>query len=334
MSKPDMAHYISTVYSLTGAISSGTIDLGPLSSTSDLEGRRYRLPDGRNLAWCERGDPAGSVVFAFHGLPGSRLQVHPDESIAYAARARVIHVDRPGWGLSDAQPARRIGDWPTDIGMLADHLRIERFAIAGVSGGGPFAAACAAQLGDRVIRTAIISGVGPPPTMSGAKNWAVRVGFRAARSIPWALSLPLAASALVGARAPGFFVDRLTETLPACDRKILRQPAIRAMLTRDLGEAFRNGHHAFLQDLRLEARPWGVAFDGISCPVALWHGSADTIVPLRATQAMAALVPNATVRIFPEAGHFFIFDVWPDVLQWLLTGTSQLSSDACQGRRR
>jgi pimeloyl-ACP methyl ester carboxylesterase len=289
-----------------------------LTSISDPEVRRYRLPDGRNLAWCERGDPAGSVVFAFHGLPGSRLQVHPDESIAYAAGARVIHVDRPGWGLSDALPGRRIGDWPTDIGMLADHLRIDRFAVAGVSGGGPFAAACAAQLADRVIRTAIISGVGPPHSMLSAKSWAVRVGFRAARSVPWAISPPMAVSALVGARAPGFFLDLLTETLPECDRKILRMPAIRAMLERDLREAFRNGHHAFLQDLQLEARPWGVAFDQVSCPVALWHGSADTVVPPRATEAMAALLPNATVRIFPEAGHFFVFDVWHDVLAWLL----------------
>ena len=150
----------------------------------------------------------------------------------------------------------------------------------------------------------------------------MRVGFRAARSAPWAISLPLAASALVGARAPGFFLDRVAESLPACDRKILRQPAIRGMLIRDLREAFRNGHHAFLQDLQLEACPWGVAFSGISCPVALWHGAVDTIVPPQATEAMAALLPNATVRIFPDAGHFFVFDVWSDILGWLLPETS------------
>jgi pimeloyl-ACP methyl ester carboxylesterase len=266
---------------------------------------RCRLPDGRNLAWCERGDPAGSVVFAFHGLPGSRLQVHPDESIALAARARVIHVDRPGWGRSDPMPTRRIGDWPADIARLADHLRIDRFAVAGVSGGGPFAAACAAQLGDRVTRTALISGV-------------VRVGFRAARSVPWAIALPMAISARVGALAPGFFLDRLSATLPQCDRDVLSRPDIRAVLTQDLIEAFRNGHHAFLQDLQLEARPWGVAFDRVCCPVALWHGSADTVVPVQATRAMAGLLPNAVVRIFPDAGHFFVFNVWHEILEWLL----------------
>ncbi len=257
-------------------------------------------------------------MFAFHGLPGSRLQVHPDERIASAALARVIHVDRPGWGLSDPMPGRRISDWPTDIAALADHLHVDRFAVAGVSGGGPFAAACAAQLGNRVTRTAIISGVGPPGTMSSAQSWEVRAGFKAAASAPWLIRLPIALSALLGARAPGFCLDWLIDQLPVCDRKILRRPDMRAMLMADMREAFRQGHHAFLQDLQLEARPWGVALERASCPVALWHGSLDTIVPPSATEAVAALIPHATVRMFPGAGHFFLFDVWREILDWLL----------------
>jgi pimeloyl-ACP methyl ester carboxylesterase len=267
-------------------------------------------------------------VFAFHGLPGSRLQVHPDESIASEVGARVIHVDRPGWGLSDPKPGRRIGDWPTDIAQLADHLRVPRFAVAGVSGGGPFAAACAAQLGNRVTRTAIISGVGPPQSMLSAKSWEVRAGFKAAASAPWLIWLPLALSALVGARAPGCSLDWLIHQLPACDQVILRRPQMRAMLMKDIVEAFRQGHHAFLQDLELEARPWGVQFERVSCPVALWHGSLDTVVPSLATEAIAALLPHAEVKLFPGAGHFFVFEVWREILEWLLAPASSPAASA------
>ncbi len=276
------------------------------------------LSDGRRLAWCERGDPHGSPIFAFHGLPGSRLQVHPDEAIARAAAARVIHVDRPGFGLSDPLLRRRLGDWPNDIRALADHLRIDRFAVAGVSGGGPFACACAAQLEDRVTRVAIISGVGPPGSMGCSKSWAVRAGFKAAASMPWLITPPVALAALTGAYAPGFFLHHLCKHLPQCDREILLRPEVRAMLMRDLREAFRNGAGGFLQDLQLEARPWGIPLHRISCPVSLWHGSRDTIVPPSASQALAALLPHASVRIFPDAGHFFIFEVWRDLLSWLL----------------
>jgi pimeloyl-ACP methyl ester carboxylesterase len=226
-------------------------------------------------------------------------------------------MDRPGWGQSDALTNRRIGDWPGDVSRLADHLRVERFAVTGVSGGGPYAAACAALLGDRLTRVAIISGVGPPDSMLSAKNWEIRVGFAAAATVPWTIRPLLAASALLGRRAPGFFLDRMTARVPACDREILRRPDIRSMLMDDVAEAFRNGHQAFLQDLQLEARPWGLSFDQVSCPVALWHGGLDTIVPPSATHAMAALLPHATVRMFPSAGHFFVFEVWHEVLDWL-----------------
>jgi hypothetical protein len=33
------------------------------------------LPDGRELAWLDIGDPAGPVVFGFQGTPGSRNQI-------------------------------------------------------------------------------------------------------------------------------------------------------------------------------------------------------------------------------------------------------------------
>ena len=155
------------------------------------------------------------------------------------------------------------------------------------------------------------------PSMD-ASNWEVRVGFKAARSAPWAIFLPLAAAAVLGSRAPRFFMDRVTERLPACDRAIVRKPAIRAMLASDVTEAFRQGPEAFLHDLRLEARPWEIPFEQVSCPIALWHGSRDTIVPPHATEVMASLLPHASVRIFPDAGHFFVFDVWHEVLDWLV----------------
>lgn len=51
---------------------------------------------------------------------------------------------------------------------------------------------------------------------------------------------------------------------------------------------------------------------------AAWHGGLDTIVPPPASEAVAALLPRAMVKIFPDAGHFFVFDVWGEILEWLL----------------
>src|SRR5580704_16172425 len=119
------------------------------------------LPDGRELAWIELGDPKDRAVFVFHGTPGSRLQVSFDELAINAARVRFIAVDRPGYGHSAFQRVRRLADWASDISCLADHLHVDRFSVVGISGGGPHAAACARFLPDRVSGAGIVSGVGP-----------------------------------------------------------------------------------------------------------------------------------------------------------------------------
>lgn len=59
-------------------------------------------------------------------------------------------MNRPGMSDSTFQPDRRVLDWPGDIAAVADRLSLERFAVLGYSGGGPYAAATAHVLAERV----------------------------------------------------------------------------------------------------------------------------------------------------------------------------------------
>ena len=79
---------------------------------------------------------------------------------AIAAGARLIAADRPGMGGSSPQPGRRIGDWPLDLAALADHLRLARFHVLGLSGGAPFAMACAVALSERILGLGLVCGLG------------------------------------------------------------------------------------------------------------------------------------------------------------------------------
>ena len=79
----------------------------------------YRLPDGRVLCHAEFGDPAGTPVFYFHGFPGSRLEAQVVHSIGAAGGARILAIDRPGFGGSEFQPGRTLADWPDDVRALA-----------------------------------------------------------------------------------------------------------------------------------------------------------------------------------------------------------------------
>jgi len=87
-----------------------------------------KLRDGRKLGYAEYGDPNGRPVLHFHGFPSSRYEGcrTASDEIATRLRARVIVVERPGFGLSDFKVGRTIVDWPSDVVEFADALRRNR----------------------------------------------------------------------------------------------------------------------------------------------------------------------------------------------------------------
>jgi pimeloyl-ACP methyl ester carboxylesterase len=99
--------------------------------------KTIRLPDGRHLGYAEYGDPDGIPLLYFHGTPGSRLQARLFDAPAREVGVRMVAPERPGYGLSDVHPQRTLLDWVQDMEVLADRLHLERFAVMGVSGGGP-----------------------------------------------------------------------------------------------------------------------------------------------------------------------------------------------------
>jgi pimeloyl-ACP methyl ester carboxylesterase len=93
--------------------------------------RSIRLSDGRRLGYAEYGDPEGRALLYCHGFRASRFEAALLDATARKTRVRVVAADRPGYGLSDFRPGRRIGDWPGDVVELTDALGIDRFSILG-----------------------------------------------------------------------------------------------------------------------------------------------------------------------------------------------------------
>ncbi len=149
------------------------------------------LPDGRRLGYAEYGDPEGWPLMFFHGTPGSRVMARFAAPKAREMGVRLIAPERPGFGLSDFKPQRQLLDWAEDVRELAEVLNLERFAVAGVSGGGPYVAACAWKMPARLSRRRDhqrFGPVGPPPgeigveftssveRRAGASGWAGQPG--------------------------------------------------------------------------------------------------------------------------------------------------------------
>ena len=121
----------------------------------------FTLPDGRTLGCLMCGAEDGFPVFCFHGFPGCRLDYAGFAQPAARRGLLLISPDRPGIGLSSPQPGRTLLDAPKDVKALADALDLPRFALYGVSGGGPYALACAWALPERAVGAVVAGGLGP-----------------------------------------------------------------------------------------------------------------------------------------------------------------------------
>ena len=265
------------------------------------------LKDGRLLGFAEYGDPFGRPAFYFHGWPSSRLEAAPADQLARRMAVNLISVDRPGCGLSDHKPGRTLHDWPADVAQLADHRKVERFAVIGNSGGAPYAAACAAKIPERVTELLILCGLGPTdqracvrPMMLSAR-FAICLARHAPRLAAW-----LAMFALRRLARPNvvLFPESTLGDLPECDRIALRKAAVRSALSAAVREAFRSGIRGPAWDGCVYAQRWPFNPLDIHAPTRLWHGEQDTIVPVEMGRFYAHSIPRCEATFYPDEGHF------------------------------
>ncbi len=290
--------------------------VGCMGIRDAIEDGTLQLGDGRRLGYAQYGRPDGEPLLYFHGHPGSRLEARFAHQTAAEAGLRVIALDRPGYGLSDFQPGRVITDWPADVAEAADLLRISRFSVAGASGGGPYALACAWRLPGRVIQAAVISGVGPyqVPGVTRRMRWQNRVGFK------WGSRWPALARALMRSMhrsiltRPERTIEALARAMSPVDAAVVRRPEVRDVLIADMTEAFRQGIQGAALDVVLLGKPWGFSLREIQPEVHLWQGEADTLVPPAMGKYQAAQIPRCHSTLLRGEGHLLIIDRMPDVV--------------------
>ena len=265
------------------------------------------LPDGRVLGFDEYGERSGLPVFYFHGTPSSRLEFTQfgNEALAQTLGLRVIAVDRPGMGLSDFQPGRRIGDWPHDVAALADELGLERFVVLSYSGGGPYALACAWAMPERVIRVGAVSSPAQfdlPGLTDGIPAENLRV-FAMARHKPALLRLTYRLGSLLARYAPERAVANVVAGLPEPDLQVMTSPEFQQGFLRMFREVLRSGPRGAQWDTCLMVSPWDIGLQQIRLPVRLWHGDADRNAPLAMGRYLAQTIPGCQIEVFPGEGH-------------------------------
>jgi pimeloyl-ACP methyl ester carboxylesterase len=244
----------------------------------------------------------------------------------------MIGVDRPGYGLTTPHPGHGFGDWAADIGALADHLGIMRFAVVGHSLCAAFALACGVHLPLRVTVILLLSAMGP---WAEGAALAVRspvdaLFWRLARRQATWLLAPLCRLSttlvLTNLRGdPQRVVARFATRLPAADRRalepLLAEPAAPAAFIRDLREGYAQGNGALAADLLLYSRPWGFRLADVATEVHLWHGADDPKVPVALARGMAQALPRGQIQVEP-GGHLVTCGHRPEILTLVRSGAA------------
>ena len=280
-----------------------------------------QLSDKRRLAYAEYGESDGAPILLFHGLPGSRLSWGLIPGGPFPPGLRIIAPDRPGYGGSDPNPGRNVLDWADDVAELADVLEIEKFAVLGVSGGGPGALACAWKIPERLTSVGVVAS--PAPTnapgvfegMSKTNRFFMKLAWR----MPWLSTMNTRLLASVIRRNPARYINTMKIKVHDVDKAIVARPEIQDMLTRDFAEALRGGSHGMVGDLSANhGRPWGFQLEKIRIRIQFWSCELDRSVPPAMGRYLSNSISNSECTFVSDAGHLWILEHLNDVLRALM----------------
>ena len=269
--------------------------------------RILTLPDGRRVACAEYGDPLGLPVLALHGTPGSRLMFALAHKAARERGVRLIAPERPGYGLSDYRRAESLAQIAEDLSAVADAYGLDRFAVIGVSGGGPYAVAAAAVMPDRISLLGLVGPVGEVADGELRLSRFHKLLFKGLARRPWAMLVLFRRLRSMVFKSPDATYRWLMRRARTPDRDVLSRYDVRASLQAAIGEGLRPGVEGAAQDLRLFCAPWGLQFAEIDVPTIVWQGSDDPVVPAAAAYALARALPNCRLDVIPAAGHYWVF---------------------------
>lgn len=261
------------------------------------------------VEYAERG--SGPPVLICHGAPGGYDQALVLGSALADAGFRVIAPSRPGFLRTPLTTGLLFEDQADALAALLDQIGVQRVAVLGFSTGAQVAARLAARHPDRVSALVLVSPVTIPYVRDPAREPRRLLPEAALFDLTGDMGAWLAVREAV--RNPAALLDLLLErdTTLGPDR---RAAVADAVLADPAQSAFFRGFIDALaplspresgtrNDLLLVRALDPVGYGNITAPTLLVIGADD---PGRAwinPQPITDLLPHATVRIVPGAGH-------------------------------
>ena len=258
---------------------------------NDAETRSVEA-SGVEFAYRRFGSPADLPLVMLQHFRGNLDNWDPALTDALAAEREVILVDYAGVGSSTGEPSRTIASTARQMIAFADALGLVEIDLLGFSIGG-FVAQEIALVRPALVRQLVLAATGPKgaPGMHGWREdiAAAARGESKPENLLYIMFAHTDASQAKGVEFLGRFMER------------------------------RQGRDAPTSDAARDAQydsivEWGIPdhaalqrLTGITSPTLVIQGDGDLMIPTKLSHLMAGLIPDAQIRIYPDAAHGFLF---------------------------
>jgi pimeloyl-ACP methyl ester carboxylesterase len=196
-----------------------------------------------------------------------------------------------------------------DTMAVLQAIGARRCVVAGWSGGGPHALACAARL-PSVGAVLVIAGVAPYG--ADGLDWTAGMGDDNVAEIGAALEgegrlrpYLLEQQGHLKDVTPADIITSLETLLPNVD-KAVRTGEFGEDLAASFHEGLRLGVDGWLDDDLAFMKPWGFDLDEVAVPTTLWQGSEDLMVPIAHGQWLSSRLPGVAAHLEPGEGHLSV----------------------------
>jgi pimeloyl-ACP methyl ester carboxylesterase len=265
------------------------------------------LRDGRTMEYADLGDPEGTAVLFCHGTPATGGQALVLADTARAHGVRLLAPSRSGYGDSTSS-SPGLAPAAADMLELADKVGLERFAVIGSSGGGPFALALAATSPDRVRGVAVHGGPGvyaevQPEVIEDDDRRALALARDGDVDEAMRIMTGLGDAFLGGMRglAPAEFSAALQKMAPPGENYFERHPDLRGAFESDFQRAITTSDGFALDNLSWLG-PWDIDLTSITAPVRLVYGESDRMAQPAHGTWLHERLPTSELQVIP-GGH-------------------------------
>ena len=244
--------------------------------------QRTQLPNGIDLAYQDVG--AGPAVFLIHGHPLDHTMWQPQVEFL-SPNYRVIVPELQGYGVTPLPSDKRVtllDEFAEDVLALAAHLRIERFAIVGLSLGGQITLETWLQAPAR-IRALVLADTFASLDTTEQKQTRLDTADRFDRE-----------------GFGNFATESLFKMMTPANAQAF--PAVAEHIMRMVNDSNPHGAAAALRG-RTMRRDYIPLLSQITVPSLIIVGRYDAFTPVPLSEEMHRGIPGSRLEIIEDSGH-------------------------------